>query len=467
MSFIKSKFLRTVTSMLLIVAMAVGMVTGMEKKADAATITITYNLSGGQVSPYDSTKVVKKTYTAGYVTLERSGYYYPGKSLIGWATQSGGSKKYDPGQSVKITSSITLYAVWASGVSCTHSYHSASIIVQATCTRNGVEHCTCKNCGKTWDRTIYATGHQYGSTKTVSATCTKAGEKYRTCNLCGLKNVLETYPAKGHKYGSEITISATCETNGRKYKKCSVCKTEVTTKNLPATGHSGKVIKYNDSSTHTILCDRCNKQINTPHTYGTVTAYGAHTTGCTAEACYGKVLPNKPAVGSDAPCEKCVTNWDYYVDKTTFASDGKNLYLRAGTCPRCGTGVIEYGYAGFQDTSGKGKAFSSAVETLIAIAKFYISIKSVSISTGVKVAIKIHTAVGVLRKIKSTTETITEVHSDNSAYETQLQSSLNSIANLKYMDPADNAFSEELISAKNYFNNPSNIRRKFQFAYSD
>lgn len=466
MSFIKSKFLRTVTSMLLIVAMAVGMVTGMEKKADAATITITYNLSGGQVSPYDSTKVVKKTYTAGYVTLERSGYYYPGKSLIGWATQSGGSKKYDPGQSVKISSSITLYAVWASGVSCTHSYHSASIVVQATCTRNGVEHCTCKNCGKTWDRTLYATGHQYGSTKTVSATCTKAGEKYRTCNLCGSKYVLETYPAKGHKYGSELTVSATCETNGRKYKKCSVCKTEVTTKNLPATGHSWKVTAYVGETKHRIKCDICKKETETNHTNGTISINGRHAYGCKAEACYGKILPTL-STEPDTYCQNCVTEWDYYVDKTTFASGGKNLYLRAGTCPRCGTGVIEYGYAGFVDTSGDGKKFSAAVETLIAVTKFIISIKFKKISTGVQTVIKIHTAVGVLLKVKNTAEKVTEVHCDNAEYESQLQGCLSFLEDLQYMDPADNAFSEELKSAKNYFNNPSNMKRKYQFAYSD
>ena len=114
MRTIRKQFIKTAVPFLLIIAMIAGMMTSMAGTANAASITITYDLNGGTVSPTDSTKQVKVTMTAGgYTTIKSSSYYYPGKSIIGWSTSRGGSIKYYPGQvGVQFKSSTTLYAVW-------------------------------------------------------------------------------------------------------------------------------------------------------------------------------------------------------------------------------------------------------------------------------------------------------------------------------------------------------------------
>lgn len=466
MNFIKSKFLRTVTSMLLIVAMAVGLAAGMEKKADAASITITYNLTSGQVSPYDSSKTVKKPYTAGWITLEKSSYYYPGKSIIGWATKSGGSKVYDPGQRVQITSSITLYAIWGNPNTCYHSKYTQQIIVQTTCTRDGKAKCVCSSCGKTWEKTLTAPGHKYGSIKTTDATCTKAGEKYKICSACGVKQTVETIPSKGgHKYTLVESTDASCEKMGKVHQRCKVCGDNYVTL-TPATGHNWKVIEYRGESKHLRKCDKCNKQEEVSHTLGTISINGRHRTGCTAEACYGKVLPTQYV--QESLCRDHVTAWHYYVDKTTFASSGQNMYLREGICANCGSGIIEFGYSGFQSTSSEGLKFSQAIETIVAAAKFAITVKLIKVNAAVEVVRKIHTGIGLLYKISNGVEKIKEAHCDgNQAYESKLQTSITTIKNLQYMDPSDNSYKQELISAKNYFNNTKNMKSIYAYNYSD
>ena len=114
MRTIRKQFIKTAVPFLLIIAMIAGMMTSMAGTANAASITITYDLNGGTVSPTDSTKQVKVPMTAGgYTTIKSSSYYYPGKSIIGWSLSKGGEIKYYPGQvGVKFNSSTTLYAVW-------------------------------------------------------------------------------------------------------------------------------------------------------------------------------------------------------------------------------------------------------------------------------------------------------------------------------------------------------------------
>ena len=102
------------TLFLLLVIVLLSMPSFLTGTASAADITITYDLNGGTVSPYDSSKTVKVSMSSGgYTTIKSSSYYYPGKSIIGWSTSRGGSIKYYPGQvGVQFKSSTTLYAVW-------------------------------------------------------------------------------------------------------------------------------------------------------------------------------------------------------------------------------------------------------------------------------------------------------------------------------------------------------------------
>ena len=374
MSFIKSKFLRTVTSMLLIVAMAVGMTAGMEKKADAATkITITYNLNGGTVSPYDSTKIVKKSYNSGRVTLQGNSYYYPGRELVGWSLSKGGPKKYSAGQITNIYSDLTLYAIW-----CSHGSYTQKTITESTCEVKGKATRTCKTCGKQWTAYLPLKSHNWKVTHPVDD-----ARHERKCNSCGKTEIV-----------SHDTVYVA--NNGSHYPKCSA--------------------------------------------------------GCTPM--------HMPAL---SPCRNYVKEWYYYVDKVTFASDGCNLYMRIGTCSVCGTGVMEYGYVGFISTSGKGKTFSNAVETIIAVVKFGISFYK-ELDPRVKLAIKVHTAIGVLIKLKNAASSSEKViaHADTAAYEAKLTSALSTLNSLQYMNPSDVTFKEELKSAKNYFNNPKNMKATYE-----
>lgn len=340
------------TSMLMIVFFVVGLATGGEKQAKAASITITYNLSGGQVSPSDSTKVVKKTYTQSRITLEKSSYYYPGKSIIGWATSSGGSKKYDPGQIVTdITSNITLYAVWGTGVvTCNHSKYTQQIIVQTRCERDGKAKCTCSSCGKTWEKTL---------------------------------------TAPGHKYGNTITVAATCEKPGEKYKKCSVCGTKKTESIIKALGHSGEVVCYWSEEEHLIECNRCGEIVGQTHkwTLKNSETFGQHWYECTAEGC---THPMKPK--SCVYCYTAVTNWSYYVDSKS--NQGANLHVREGDCPVCKMHVIEYGMSTL-------KAIPSSIEktlkTVVKAAKFALTLTPHG--TVVNGILKIHTAITIVQNI--------------------------------------------------------------------
>lgn len=114
MKTINNLFIKPAVSFLLIIVMIAGMMSSMAGTASAADITITYDLNGGTVSPYDTTKTVKVTMASGgYTTIKSSSYYFPGKSIIGWSTSKGGTIKYYPGQvGVQFKSSTTLYAVW-------------------------------------------------------------------------------------------------------------------------------------------------------------------------------------------------------------------------------------------------------------------------------------------------------------------------------------------------------------------
>ena len=117
-----------------------------------------------------------------------------------------------------------------------HSY--TATVVAPTCTANGYTLHKCSVCGTSYkDNTTKATGHSYGnSVVTKQPTCTSEGTKTKTCTKCNAR-VTETIPKTSHKYADTV-VAPTCTTNGYTLHKCSVCGTSYKDSTTKATGHS-------------------------------------------------------------------------------------------------------------------------------------------------------------------------------------------------------------------------------------
>ena len=118
-----------------------------------------------------------------------------------------------------------------------HTYGSAVITKQPTCTAEGTKTKTCTQCGATVTETIAKLSHSYITT-VVAPTCTADGYTLHKCSVCGTSYKDNTTKATGHSYGnSVVTKQPTCTAEGTKTKTCTKCNATVTEK-LPAKGHT-------------------------------------------------------------------------------------------------------------------------------------------------------------------------------------------------------------------------------------
>ena len=118
-----------------------------------------------------------------------------------------------------------------------HTYGSAVITKQPTCTAEGTKTKTCTQCGATVTETIPKTSHKYADTVVVP-TCAADGYTLHKCSVCGTSYKDSTTKATGHSYGnSVVTKQPTCTSEGTKTKTCTKCNATVTEK-LPAKGHT-------------------------------------------------------------------------------------------------------------------------------------------------------------------------------------------------------------------------------------
>ena len=118
-----------------------------------------------------------------------------------------------------------------------HTYGSAVITKQPTCTSEGTKTKTCTKCNATVTETIAKTSHKYADT-VVAPTCTTDGYTLHKCSVCGTSYKNSTTKATGHSYGnSVVTKQPTCTSEGTKTKTCTKCNATVTEK-LPAKGHT-------------------------------------------------------------------------------------------------------------------------------------------------------------------------------------------------------------------------------------
>ena len=213
-----------------------------------------------------------------------------------------------------------------------HSY--TTTVVAPTCTTNGYTLHKCFVCGTSYkDSTTKATGHSYGnSVVTKQPTCTSEGTKTKTCTQCGA-TVTETIAKLSHSYTTTV-VAPTCTTNGYTLHKCSVCGTSYKDSTTKATGHSygnSAVTKQptcTAEGTKTKTCTKCNATVTetiakTSHKYAdTVVAPTCTTDGYTLHK-----------------CSVCGTSYKDSTTKATGHSYGNSVVTKQPTCTAEGTAI--------------------------------------------------------------------------------------------------------------------------------
>lgn len=162
----------------------------------------------------------------------------------------------------------------------------------ATCTKKGIIHYVCKDCGKkvrdndpdtpalghdwknqngTCSRCNAQHTHDWGEWKTTTpADCTTEGEEVRQCNTCGFEET-RTLAKTDHQWGEwNITTEPSCTTEGEEVRQCQNCqKTE--TKKLEKTAHVTEVVGAKESTCTTAgysgdeVCKDCHVVVKKGH----------------------------------------------------------------------------------------------------------------------------------------------------------------------------------------------------------
>ena len=181
-----------------------------------------------------------------------------------------------------------------------HTYGSAVITKQPTCTSEGTKTKTCTQCGATVTETIAKLSHSY-TTTVVAPTCTTDGYTLHKCSVCGTSYKDNTTKATGHSYGnSVVTKQSTCTSEGTAIKTCTKCNATVT-ETIPKTSH-----KYAD----TVVAPTCTTDGYTLHKCSVCgTSYKDSTTKATGHSYGNSVVTKQPTCTSEGTktktCTKC------------------------------------------------------------------------------------------------------------------------------------------------------------------
>lgn len=162
----------------------------------------------------------------------------------------------------------------------------------ATCTKKGIIHYVCKDCGKkvrdndpdapalghdwknqdgTCSRCNAQHTHDWGEWKTTTpADCTTEGEEVRQCNTCGFEET-RTLAKTDHQWGEwNITTEPSCTTEGEEVRQCENCQ-ETETKKLEKTAHVTELVGAKESTCTTAgysgdeVCKHCHELIKKGH----------------------------------------------------------------------------------------------------------------------------------------------------------------------------------------------------------
>ena len=240
-----------------------------------------------------------------------------------------------------------------------HTYGSAVITKQPTCTSEGTKTKTCTQCGATVTETIAKLSHSYTAT-VVAPTCTTDGYTLHKCSVCGTSYKDSTTKATGHSYGnSVVTKQPTCTAEGTKTKTCTKCNATVT-ETIPKTSH-----KYAD----TVVAPTCTADGYTLHKCSVCgTSYKDNTTKAKGHSYGNSVVTKQPTCTSEGTkiktCTKCgatVTETiaklsHKYADTVvapTCTADGYTLHK----CSVCGTSYKD------STTKATGHSYGNSVVT--------------------------------------------------------------------------------------------------------
>ena len=181
-----------------------------------------------------------------------------------------------------------------------HTYGSAVITKQPTCTSEGTKTKTCTQCGATVTETIAKLSHSY-TTTVVAPTCTADGYTLHKCSVCGTSYKDNTTKAAGHSYGnSVVTKQPTCTSEGTKTKTCTKCGATVTE----------TIAKLSHSYTTTVVAPTCTTNGYTLHKCSVCgTSYKDNTTKATGHSYGNSVVTKQPTCTSEGTaiktCTKC------------------------------------------------------------------------------------------------------------------------------------------------------------------
>ena len=181
-----------------------------------------------------------------------------------------------------------------------HTYGSAVITKQPTCTAEGTKTKTCTQCGATVTETIAKLSHSY-TTTVVAPTCTTNGYTLHKCSVCGTSYKDNTTKATGHSYGnSVVTKQPTCTSEGTKTKTCTKCGATVTE----------TIAKLSHSYTTTVVAPTCTTNGYTLHKCSVCgTSYKDNTTKATGHSYGNSVVTKQPTCTSEGTaiktCTKC------------------------------------------------------------------------------------------------------------------------------------------------------------------
>ena len=240
-----------------------------------------------------------------------------------------------------------------------HTYGSAVITKQPTCTSEGTAIKTCTKCNATVTETIAKTSHKYANT-VVAPTCTTDGYTLHKCSVCGTSYKDSTTKATGHSYGnSVVTKQPTCTSEGTAIKTCTKCNATVT-ETIAKTSH-----KYAD----TVVAPTCTTNGYTLHKCSVCgTSYKDSTTKATGHSYGNSVVTKQPTCTSEGTaiktCTKCSATVTETIAKTshkyvdtvvapTCTTDGYTLHK----CSVCGTSYKD------STTKATGHSYGNSVVT--------------------------------------------------------------------------------------------------------
>ena len=162
----------------------------------------------------------------------------------------------------------------------------------ATCTKKGIIHYVCKDCGKkvrdndpdapalghdwknqdgTCSRCNAQHTHDWGEWKTTTpADCTTEGEEVRQCNTCGFEET-KKLEKTAHQWGEwKTTTPASCTHEGEETRQCKNCK-ETESRTLAKTAHNTEIVGAKAPSCTTEgytgdeVCKHCHEVIKMGH----------------------------------------------------------------------------------------------------------------------------------------------------------------------------------------------------------